>query len=140
MLQFQFASILLTPKILRDFMWPTIEIDNNGIFIETHTDEFVTVNLAMFVAEERKRLAGKEKKPLLVLFEKMVGFAPETRDRTNEILANVSALGFYINCDTDEGKESKKIMEGFYKITPYPIPVKIFDDKDEAIKWLKEFV
>lgn len=120
-------------------MWPTVEIDDNGIFIETHTDQFVTVNLAIFVAEERKRLAGKEKKPLLVLFEKMVGFEPKTRDYTDQILANVNALGFYINTDTDEGKESKRIMESFYKITPYPIPVKIFDNKAEAISWLKQF-
>ena len=63
-------------------MFPTVELDANGIFIETHTDEFVTVNLAIFVAEERKRIAGKEKKPLLVLFNKMVGFDPKTRDYT----------------------------------------------------------
>jgi hypothetical protein len=50
-------------------MFPTVELDKNGIFIETHIDEFVTVNLALYVAEERKRLTGKEKKPLLVLFE-----------------------------------------------------------------------
>ena len=66
-------------------MVPTIILDNNGIFIETHVDEFVTVNLAIFVAEERKRLAGKDKKPLLVLFEKMVGFDPKTRDYTDYI-------------------------------------------------------
>ena len=44
-----------------------------------------------------------EKKPLLVLFEKMVGFAPETRNHTDQILENVSTPGFYINCDTDDG-------------------------------------
>lgn len=121
-------------------MWPKVEIDDNGIFIETHIDEFVTVNLAMYVAEERKRLSGKEKKPLLVLFEKMVGFEPETRDYTDQILANVNALGFYISSETEEGRETKKIMENFYKVTPYPVPVKIFDDKAEAINWLKQFV
>ena len=120
-------------------MLPTVEIDENGLFIETHTDEFVTVNLAMFVADERKRLAGKDKKPLLVLFKKMVGFDPKLRDYTDRILANVSALGFYINTETDEGMETKKIMEGFYKITPYPVPVKVFDDKTEAIEWLKQY-
>ena len=121
-------------------MWPTVSLDKNGIFIETHVDEFVTVNLAMYVAAERKKIAGKEKKPLLVLFEKMVGFEPETRNYTDQILANVSALAFYVNPDTDAGKETKKIMEGFYEITPYPVPVKIFDDKSEALNWLKDFL
>lgn len=121
-------------------MWPSVELDDNGIFIETHTDEFVTVNLALFVAEERKRLSGKEKKPLLVLFKKMVGFEPEVRNHTDQILANVSALGFYVNSETQEGKETIKLMEDFYKITPYPVPVKVFDDETAAINWLKQFV
>ena len=121
-------------------MFPTVELDENGIFIETHDDEFVTVNLAIFVAEERKRIAGKEKKPLLVLFNKMVGFDPKTRDYTEQILRNVNALGFYVNCDTDEGIKTKELMEGFYKITPYPVPVKIFDNKANAIDWLKTFI
>ena len=120
-------------------MLPTVELDENGIFIETHTDEFVTVNLAMYVADQRKQLAGTEKKPLLVLFKKMVGFDPRTRDYTDQILANVSALGFYVNCDTEEGRETKKIMEGFYEVTPYPVPVQVFDSRDEAIDWLKQF-
>ena len=121
-------------------MFPTVKIDQNGIFIETHTDEFVTVHLAMYIAEERKRLAGKEKKPLLVLFEKMVGFDPKLRNYTDRILENVNALGFYVNCNTDEGKETKKVMEDFYKITPYPVPVKVFEDKSKAIEWLKSFL
>ncbi|MDH5394783.1 MAG: hypothetical protein OEW97_00770 [Gammaproteobacteria bacterium] len=121
-------------------MFPTVVLDENGIFIETHTDEFVTVSLAMFVAEERSRLAGNEKKPLLVLFEKMIGFDPKTRNYTEQILKNVSALGFYVNCETDEGKKTKEIMENFYKVTPYPVPVKIFDDKTNAIEWLKTFI
>ncbi|MDH5369451.1 MAG: hypothetical protein OEW99_05475 [Gammaproteobacteria bacterium] len=121
-------------------MFPTVELDENGIFIETHTDEFVTVNLAIFVAEERKRIAGKEKKPLLVLFNKMVGFDPKTRDYTDLILNNVNALGFYVNDATDDGKKTKEIMESFYEITPYPVPVKVFDNKAEAIDWLKTFL
>ena len=120
-------------------MFPTVELDENGIFIETHTDEFVTVNMAIFVAEERKRIAGNEKKPLLVLFKKMVGFDPKTRDYTDQILANVNALAFYVNCETDEGIKTKEMMEGYYKITPYPVPVKVFDNKANAIDWLKTF-
>jgi len=119
---------------------PTVEIDEDGIFVETHVDEFVTVNLAMYVAEERKRLTGKAKKPLLVLIRQMVGFDPATRDYTDQILANVSALGFYINCETEEGKKSKEIMEGFYRVTPYPIPVGVFDNKEEVLSWLKQYV
>ena len=122
------------------FMFPTLELDENGIFIETHVDEFVTVDLAMFVAEERKRIAGREKKPLLVLFNKMVGFDPKTRNYTDRILENVSAIGFYVNCDSDEGIKTKEVMESFYEITPYPVPVKIFDNKTEAIDWLKTLI
>ena len=70
----------------------------------------------------------------------MVGFDPETRNYTDQILKNVSALGFYINCDTDDGIKTKEIMESFYKITPYPVPVKVFEDKSKAIDWLKTFV
>lgn len=121
-------------------MLPTVEFDENRIFIETHIDEFVTVNLAMFVANERKRLAGKEKRPLLVLFKSMVGFEPEVRNYTDQILKNVNALGFYVNCETEEGKKTKEMMDGFYKITPYPVPVKVFDNKADAIDWLKTFI
>ena len=121
-------------------MWPTIEVDDNGIFIETHTDEFVTVNLAMFVANERKQIAGSDKKPLLVHFKKMVGYDPETRNYTDQILANVCALGFHVDCDTEEGKEAKEMIEGFYKITPYPVPVKVFDNRKDAISWLKQYL
>ncbi|MDH5516557.1 MAG: hypothetical protein OEY36_01885 [Gammaproteobacteria bacterium] len=121
-------------------MFPTVEIDKNGIFIESHVDEFVTVDLALYIAEQRKILAGKEKKPLLVLFKKMLGFDPKTRNYTDQILENVNALAFYISCDNDEGKKTKEIMESFYKITPYPLPVMIFDDKSKAIDWLKTFV
>ena len=121
-------------------MWPTVEIDDNGIFIETHVDEFVTVDLAMYVAEERKRIAGKTRKPLLVVFEKMVGFQPETRNYTEQILENVSALAFYVNCDTEEGLRAKQVIESFYRLTPYPVPVKVFDSKTQAIEWLKSFL
>lgn len=121
-------------------MWPTVELDENGIFIETHVDEFVTVDLAIYVAEERKRLAGREKKPTLIVFEKMVGFQPETRNHTEEILENISALAFYVNCETEEGRQAKKLIEGFYNITPYPVPVKVFDSKPKAIEWLKSFL
>lgn len=119
---------------------PTIELDESGIFIETHVDQYVTVNLSMYMVEQRRQLAGKDKKPILILFEKMVGFDPTLRDRTEEILANISAMAFYVNPDAEGGKETKEVMESFYRVTPYPVPVNIFDDKQEAKEWLKQFI
>lgn len=126
--------------IWRENLFPTVELDEDGIFIETHIDDFVSVGLALYVADMRKKIAGLEKKPLLVQFKAMVGFDPKLRDYTDIILANVSALGFYINCETKEGREAKKNIEGFYEISPYPVPVAVFDDRDQAIDWLKGYV
>lgn len=120
-------------------MLPSVYIDENDIFHEHHHDEYVTVSLAMYVANERKMLAGTRKLPLLISFDKLVGFAPETRDMSLDvILANVSAMGFLVDTTTEEGRVSKQNMERFYRITPYPVPVSIFDDKTQAIEWLKQ--
>lgn len=124
-----------------DPLGPKLWLDDDGIIHEHHHEEFVTKNLAMFAASERKRLAKGEKKPLLVTFDKLVGFATDTRDMDLDIiLGNVCALAYAADPGTPEGRQTKKIYESFFTITPWPLPVKIFDSEEEAIIWLKTFV
>jgi len=116
-------------------------IDTNGIFREYHEMEYITREDALYIAEERARLAGDKKLPLLVEFEALKGFSPLTRDMPLEkVLANISALAYYIDVNKESGKETRNQLNLFFSITPWPIPVEIFYSEEEAIEWLKEYV
>ena len=118
---------------------PFLYIDD-GIIFEYHEDEIITVEVAFASAHERKRLAGKKKMPLMVEFKKLFAYSPDTRDMdTALILANVSALAFYVNGNNSKIPESEKaLIYNFYDKTPWPVPVKVFFDKQEGILWLKQ--
>lgn len=117
---------------------PTLYIEN-GIIFEFHADEIITVEIAHFAANERKRLAGNLKMPLMVQFDRLFGFSPETRDMdTDFILANVSALAYFVEDNKKKIPESEKMLiDSYFKKTPWPVPVKVFFDKQEGIDWLK---
>lgn len=94
----------------------------------------------MFVAEERNRLSKDLKRPLLVEFKELEDFSHETRDMDlNFILKSVSALAYYIDIKTKEGQQTETVINSFFSITPWPIPVKIFHHKQEALNWLKNY-
>ena len=121
--------------------FPTLALNENGIFLEYHFDEFISKSCAMFVAEERNRLSKNIRRPLLVEFKELKGFSPETRCMDlNFILNSVSALAYYMDINTKEGRQSKQVADSFFSITPWPIPVKIFHDKNEALNWLKKYL
>lgn len=113
---------------------------DDGIIFEYHEDEVITVDIAFSAAHERKRLAGDKKMPLMVEFKRLFAFSPDTRKMdTDFILANVCALAYYINDSTGKIPESEKsLILNFFDKTPWPVPVKIFFDKQEGIRWLKE--
>ena len=118
--------------------YPELFIDDDGIFHEYHYDKIISKTCAMFVADERNRLSAI-KRPLLVEFKDLVGFSPLTRDMTLDfVLKSVNALAYYCDIETAEGKRTKEVIDSFFSITPWPIPVRIFTDKDEALSWLKE--
>ena len=114
----------------------------NEIIFEYHEDEVITTEIAHYAASERKRLAGNKKMPLMVAFKRLFGFSPDTRDMdTDVILANVSALGFYVEDSEHKILESeKKLILNFYETTPWPVPVNVFFDKQEGIEWLQGFI
>lgn len=121
-------------------MKPKLFIDTNGIFHEYHENDYITREDALFVAEERARLAGDKKLPLLVEFEELNGFSPLTREMPLDVvLANVSALAFYADIKTEAGRKSRVQINLFFAITPWPVPVKLFYSEDEAIEWLKGY-
>lgn len=118
--------------------FPDLILDD-GIFYEYHYDNIISKSCAMFVAEERNRLS-KIKRPLLVEFKALEGYSPETRDMTLEfVLKSVNALAYYVDITTEEGERTKKLIENFFAITPWPIPVNIFTDKKESIDWLRQY-
>ena len=121
-------------------MKPKLFIDTNGIFNEYQETDYITREDALFVAEERARLAGDKKLPLLIEFEGLKGFSPLTRDMPLDvILANVSAVAYYIDIETEAGRETRNQINLFFSITPWPVPVKIFHSEEEAIAWLKNY-
>jgi len=116
---------------------PVIWLDENGIIREFHSAEIVTVEVTNYAIAERARIAGEEKKPVLVRFERIFGYTPETLHLDLDVmLKNVKALAFCNQGDEEISVEQKKIIEGFYEQTPYPVPVKAFFNEPEAIKWL----
>ena len=121
---------------------PPVLYIENGIIFEYHEDEVVTVELAYYAASERKRLAGNNKMPVMVSFKRLFGFTTETREMDLDvILANMSALAFYIEDNENKIPESeKKLILTFYETTPYPVPVKVFFDKSEAVDWLQGYI
>jgi len=119
---------------------PEIYLDEDGIFHEYHYDKIISKSCAMYVAEERNNLT-KTKHPLLVKFEDLEGYSPETRDMTLDfVLKSVSALAYCVDIETEEGRRTKKILDSFFTITPWPIPVEIFTNESEALIWLKKHV
>lgn len=123
-----------------DFMKQKLFIDTNGIFYEYNESDYITREDAIFMAEERARLAGDKKLPLLIEFEGLKGFSPLTREMPLDvILANVSALAYYTDIETEAGRETRNQINLFFSITPWPIPVKIMTSEKEAIEWLKGY-
>lgn len=111
----------------------------NGIFHEYHYDEVISKSCAMYVAEERNRLS-RVKRPLLVEFRDLRGYSPETRDMTLEfVLKSVNALAYFADKDTEEGRRTMRVIDTFFSITRWPIPVNVFTDREEAIGWLRQF-
>ncbi|MDH5600092.1 MAG: hypothetical protein OEY78_02185 [Gammaproteobacteria bacterium] len=120
--------------------FPDLYIDENGIFHEFHYDKIISKSCAMFVAEERNKLTNS-RHPLLVKFKDLEGYAPETRDlHLDFVLKSVSALAYCVDIETAEGRRTKEVIERFFTITPWPIPVEIFTNENEALSWLKKHV
>lgn len=120
--------------------FPELYIDDDGIFHEYHYDQIINRSCAMFVANERNRLSDI-KRPLLVQFEDLRGYSNDTRDMSLDvILKSVSALAYAVDMTTEAGKRTREFIETWFFITPWPIPVKIFDDEAEALAWLKTYL
>lgn len=116
---------------------PEIWLDEVGIIHENHHVAMVTLEVANYAIQERARIAGDEKKPVLVRFDRIFGFTEDTRHLDlNVMLRNIRALAFCVQGEGEVSASQKLLIEGFYEKTPYPIPVKAFYDESEAIEWL----
>lgn len=120
---------------------PELYIDDDGIFHEYHYDKIISKSCATYIANERNHLS-KIKRPLLVQFNDLEGYSPETRDMDLDfILKSVSALAFHTDASTEEGKRTKKVFDSYFDVTTWPLPVKIFtNDEEEALLWLKGYI
>ncbi|MDH5229045.1 MAG: hypothetical protein OEZ58_03055 [Gammaproteobacteria bacterium] len=127
-------------SIANEKKFPSLILGDDGIFREYHFDSIISKPCAMFVADERNRLSDR-KRPLLVQFQHLKGYAAETRDMNlNFVLNSVSALAYAVDITTKEGQDTKELIDSFFHITNWPIPVKIFDDEDKALQWLATFL
>lgn len=119
---------------------PELYLGDDGIFYEYHYVPIIDKEQAVFVAKERNRLSDI-KRPLLVKFKALKGYSSDTREMDLDvILKSVSALAYAVDINTVEGKETKKVIETWFYITPWPIPVEVFHSEDEAITWLKTHI
>lgn len=119
---------------------PELYIDDNGIFREYHYDKIISKSCAMYIADERNRLSTV-KRPLIVQFKNLEGYAVETRDLSlNFVLQSVNALVYLLNSDSEANSKTKEIIESFFYITKWPVPVNIFSKEKDAIDWLLPFV
>lgn len=117
--------------------FPKLCLADNGIIREEHDSAIVTAELALYAARERARLLGDEKRPLLVLFDRIFGFTEETHDMdTDVILKNVTAIAFCVKGDKNITIEQKILIESWFAKTPWPLPTRVFFDEHEAIGWL----
>lgn len=124
---------------MSDTKAPQIHIDD-GILFEYHEEEVISTDIAYAAAAIRKQLAGDKKMPLMVEFSRLFGFSPDTRYMDlNIILANVSAIAYCVEDNNKKIPETEKqLILSFFDKTPWPIPVKIFFNKQEGINWLKQ--
>jgi len=119
--------------------YPELYIDEDGIFHEYHYDKIISKTCAIYVADQRNKLSSI-KRPLLVEFQNLEGYATETRDMSLEfILQKVNSLAYYVDLDTTEGQRSKEVIDSFFSIVNWPIPVEVFSNKTEALLWLKQY-
>lgn len=121
--------------------FPDLHLDEQGILREHHFDGYITKDCAMYVAEERARLVEGRKHPVLVEFDGLTGFDPKTREMDLDfVLKAVSALAYYVDTNSPEGRETQRILDSFFNITPWPVPVAIFHERGEALAWLKQYL
>lgn len=118
---------------------PEIWLDEIGIIHEIHHAAIVTLEVANYAIQQRARIAGNEKKPVLVRFDRIFGFTEDTRHLDLDVmLKNIKALAFCVHGDEEVSASQKLLIDGFYEKTPYPVPVKVFYDEAAAIEWLTQ--
>jgi len=115
-----------------------IWLDEIGIIHEEHPVAMLNLEIANYAIQERARLAGDEKKPVLVKFDRLFGYTDDLHQLDLKVmLKNVSALGFCVQGKEEISVSQKLLIQRFYEETPYPVPVKVFFDEKEALAWLK---
>ena len=118
-----------------------IWLDENGIIREVHSEPMVTLEVANHAIQERARIAGDEKKRVLVKFDRIFGFTEETQHLNLDVmLKNISALAFCVQGKEEISLMQKMLIQRFYETTPYPVPVKVFYDEKSAIEWLMQYM
>lgn len=116
---------------------PKLRITDDGIVREEHSSPIITSEVALYAAAERARMLGDEKKPLLVVFDRIFGFTEETHDMdTDVILKNVTAIAFCVHGDKNITVQQKILIEDWFAKTPWPVPTRVFFDEKEATAWL----
>lgn len=119
-----------------------VHLDELGI-MQVEYPLHAQVRLDSIQEEYYKRLEITDQKtPLLVQLHGMTFFEVKAREFLcgEENGAITSAAAVVLDAEAGYHRQSKIFMEMFKLLNKPSFPVKIFDDKDEAIAWLKGFL
>ena len=114
----------------------TYWLDNDGILVSLsksprRTVANITENIALV-----RLITNKKKVPLLIYLSSSPIPDKETREFVARELPNVySAMAM-----VSKGGLAKFIMNFLFKLKPPSIPMKNFNDDEEAKKWLKQYL
>lgn len=113
-----------------------IQILNGVVFIEYKKEEHVTLEVVQTAVKERLRLAKGKTLPIFIDFRNPKGGTKEARTylSSEEGIKGLSAGAMLINSSIG------MVAFNFYmKFDTPSLPMKVFVDKNKALKWLEQF-
>lgn len=116
----------------------TVEITEEGI-MHIHIKDNADMDLddAIKTLDAMGELGNGKKFPVLIDSGTFINIDKDVKIFSASKIGNIYTLADAIACDS----LAQKIIATFYKTTNNPaVPTKIFDDKTEAIQWLKSFI
>ncbi len=118
----------------------TFTLHEPGILIQRYgPDARFTVSLIKAATRERDRLCGREQHAMLVVIHKSIPVNPDLTNtdhfRDQRGMQRITALAIHAADRTMRG-----VCKFYFKWFPQPFPVRVFDDEEEALAWLRSHV
>jgi hypothetical protein len=118
-------------KIENDFVKLSIE---NDILIGEFTCDKLDLNKAKEILKLRLELTGETSYKTCADSTQVKEFTKEARDYMSQgdAYKNISAFAAVTN-----NSVTRMIFNFYLRLKPHPLPTKFFNDRNDAIKWLK---